>query len=82
MPTYTIMHKYGSSINLFTLKSVKIPKSSTTGVTFRLPSEKLNTLRKVSETKNITPNTLVNQIIKAYLDLHRKIRKYLDIYWK
>lgn len=72
MPTYTIMHKYGSSINLFTLKSVKIPKSSTTGVTFRLPSEKLNTLRKVSETKNITPNTLVNQIIKAYLDLHSR----------
>ncbi|MGA6989841.1 MAG: hypothetical protein WBX81_05460 [Nitrososphaeraceae archaeon] len=56
------------------MKSVKIPKSSTTGVTFRLPSEKLNTLRKVSKTKNITPNTLVNQIIKAYLDLHLFLR--------
>jgi hypothetical protein len=54
------------------LKSVKIPKSSTTCVTFRLPSEKLNTLRRVSGARNITANTLVNQIIKAHLDLHSR----------
>jgi hypothetical protein len=54
------------------LKSVATPKPSNTCVTFRLPKEKLNKLRKVSEAKNITPNMLVNQIIKAYLDWHNR----------
>jgi len=27
-------------------------------------------LRKVCETKNITPNTLINQIVKTHLDWH------------
>jgi hypothetical protein len=49
-----------------------VPKPSTTCVTFRLPSGKLNKLRKVSEAKNITPNTLVNQIIKAHLEWHSR----------
>ena len=39
-------------------------------MTFRLPSEKLDQLRKVSEVRNISSNTLFNQIIKAYLDWH------------
>ena len=39
-------------------------------MTFRLPSEKLDQLRKVSEARNISSNTLFNQIIKAYLDWH------------
>ena len=49
------------------MKSVEIPKpsSSTTCATFRLPKEKLEQLRKVSQTKSVTPNTLVNQIINS-----------------
>jgi hypothetical protein len=56
------------------LKSVEIPKplSATTCATFRLPKEKLEQLRKVSQTKNVTPNTLINQIINAYLDWHSR----------
>lgn len=54
------------------MKSVATPKPSTTCVTFRLPKEKLNKLRKVSEAKIITPNMLVNQIIKAHLDWHNR----------
>ena len=57
------------------LKSVEIPKpsSTTTCATFRLPKEKLEQLRKVSQTKNVTPNTLVNQIINSYLDWHSRV---------
>ena len=56
------------------MKSVEIPKpsSTTTCATFRLPKEKLEQLRKVSQTKNVTPNTLVNQIINSYLDWHSR----------
>ena len=48
------------------------PKPSTSCVTFRLPSEQLNKLRKISEARNITPNVLINQIIKAHLDWHSR----------
>lgn len=56
------------------MKSVEItkPSSTTTCATFRLPKEKLEQLRKVSQIKNVTPNTLVNQIINAYLDWHSR----------
>lgn len=54
------------------MKSVEVPKPSTTCATFRLSKEKLNQLRKVSEAKNVTPNTLVNQIIKSHLDWHSR----------
>ena len=56
------------------MKSIEIPKpaTTTTCATFRLPKEKLNQLRKVSQTKSVTPNTLVNQIINEYLDWHRR----------
>jgi hypothetical protein len=54
------------------LKSVEIPKPSTTCATFRLSKERLNQLRSVSEAKNVTPNTLVNQIVKAHLDWHSR----------
>ena len=56
------------------MKSAEIPKpsSTTTCATFRLPKEKLEQLRKVSQTKNVTPNTLVNQIINSYLDWHSR----------
>jgi hypothetical protein len=52
------------------LKSITLPKKSTNCVTLRIPSENLNRLRKVCETKNITPNTLINQIVKTHLDWH------------
>ena len=51
-------------------KSSEVPKASTRGITFRLPSEMVARLQRVSEAKSISPNTLVNQIIKAHLDLH------------
>jgi hypothetical protein len=54
------------------LKSAEIPKpsSTTTCATFRLPKEKLEQLRKSAETRSVSTNTLVNQIIKPYLDWH------------
>ena len=45
-------------------------KPSTKVVTFRLSKEKLEKLRKAADERNISPNTLVNQILKAYLDWH------------
>jgi hypothetical protein len=45
-------------------------KPSTKGVTFRLSTEKLAKLRKAADDKNISPNTLFNQILKAHLDWH------------
>jgi len=47
-----------------------LAKTSTSCATFRLSSEKLNRLRKVSEDKNITPNTLVSQLVKAHVNWH------------
>jgi hypothetical protein len=75
-PSYTIPIVEGQCLNMIcpfyfiALKAVEIQKPSTTCATFRLPKEKLDRLRKVSEAKNITANTLVNQIIKAHLDWH------------
>ena len=46
------------------------PKSRSDCITFRLATEKLNQLRGVSEAKNVSLNTLVNQVIKAHLDWH------------
>jgi hypothetical protein len=45
-------------------------KPSTKGVTFRLSTEKLEQLRKAADARNISPNTLFNQILKAHLDWH------------
>jgi len=52
------------------LKSSEVSKTPTKGMTFRLRSDKLAQLRKVSEARNISSNTLFNQIVKAYLDWH------------
>ena len=51
--------------------STKLP---TKCVTFRLSKEKLEKLRKAADDRNISPNTLVNQILKAYLDWHSMAR--------
>jgi hypothetical protein len=45
-------------------------KPSTKGVTFRLSTEKLEQLRKGADARDISPNTLFNQILKAHLDWH------------
>jgi len=45
-------------------------KPSTNCVTFRLSKEKLEQLRKAADAGNISPNTLINQILTAYLDWH------------
>lgn len=47
-----------------------MPKKTTKGVTFRLQREKLDQLRQASEARQISPNALFNQIIKAYLEWH------------
>ena len=45
-------------------------KLPTKCITFRLSKEKLEQLRKAADDRNVSPNTLVNQILKAYLDWH------------
>lgn len=52
------------------MRSAISPKSKTNCVTFRITSERLGHLHKESAAKNITLNTLVNQIIKEHLDWH------------
>jgi hypothetical protein len=53
------------------LKSIEIPKKSTRVVTFRLPIDRSDQLRKLSESRDISSNVFVNQILKAHLDWHR-----------
>lgn len=50
--------------------TLKRRKSATEGVTFRLPSDNLEQLNKEAETRQISVNTLVNQIINEHLDWH------------
>jgi hypothetical protein len=50
--------------------ATKRRKSATEGVTFRLPSDNLEQLCKEAETRQISVNTLVNQIVNEHLDWH------------
>jgi hypothetical protein len=50
--------------------TTKRRKSTTEGVTFRLPSDNLEQLCKEADTRQISVNTLVNQIINEHLDWH------------
>ena len=50
--------------------SDEIQKQTTEGITFRIPSSSINQLREESKKKQVTLNTLVNQIIKDHLDWH------------
>jgi hypothetical protein len=50
--------------------TISLPKTSTNCVTFRIPIQKLVDLRTESETKQVSFNTLVNQIIKEHLEWH------------
>lgn len=47
-----------------------LPKPRANSASFRLPSNILDQIREVYESRNIAPNTLVNQIIEAHLDWH------------
>lgn len=46
-------------------------KKTTEGVTFRIPSNTLSELREESDKKQVSLNTLVNQIFKDHLDWYR-----------
>jgi len=50
--------------------TISVPKTSTNCVTFRIPIQKLAELRTESEAKQVSFNTLVNQIIKEHLEWH------------
>jgi hypothetical protein len=52
------------------MDSTMLSKSSTNCITFRIPNEKLNQLHKESEAKQISFNTLINQLIKEHIDWH------------
>jgi hypothetical protein len=45
-------------------------KQTTEGITFRIPSNSIIQLREESKKKQISLNTLVNQIIREHLDWH------------
>jgi hypothetical protein len=47
-----------------------IQKQTTEGITFRIPSNSINQLREESRKKQMSLNTLVNQILKDHLDWH------------
>jgi hypothetical protein len=51
--------------------SDEIQKQATEGATFRIPSSSINQLREESIKKQVSLNTLVNQILKDHLDWHR-----------
>ena len=50
--------------------SDEIQKQTTEDITFRAPSRSINQLREESKKKQVSLNTLVNQIIKDHLDWH------------
>jgi hypothetical protein len=64
---YLIMAGYSLDLLKQAATSTKPPSKA---VTFRLSTEKLELLRKAADTSNISPNTLVNQILSSYLNWH------------
>jgi hypothetical protein len=48
----------------------EIQKQGTEGITFRIPSSSINRLREESKKKQVSLNTLVNQVLKDHLDWH------------
>ena len=51
-------------------KTVSSSKHVSKCVTFRIPTEKLRQLTKETEAKQVSLNTLFNQILREYLDMH------------
>ena len=56
--------------SLRSLDTVSSSKPLSKCVTFRIPTEKLHKLTKEIEAKQVSLNTLFNQILKEYLDMH------------
>lgn len=52
------------------LDTVSSSKPLSKCVTFRIPTEKLHKLTKETEAKQVSLNTLINQVIKEHLDMH------------
>jgi hypothetical protein len=50
--------------------SDEVQKQTTEGITFRIPSSSVNQLREESKKKQVSLNTLVNQILKDHLGWH------------
>jgi len=50
--------------------SDEIQKQATEGITFRISSSSIHQLREESKKKQVSLNTLVNQILKDHLDWH------------
>jgi hypothetical protein len=48
-----------------------VQKQVTEGITFRIPPSSINQLHEESKKKQVSLNTLVNQILKDHLDWHR-----------
>jgi hypothetical protein len=55
---------------LFGLKSFVSSKASNSCTTFRISIEKIKQLQSESKAKQVSLNTLVNQIVKEHLDWH------------
>jgi hypothetical protein len=66
--TFTLVHLSTTS----SLCHYAAMPDATNCATFRLSKVKLAQLRKAAESRNISPNTLANQMIKAYLDWHSR----------
>ena len=52
------------------MKSVTLSKPSSNCVTFRIPTQRLNELQKEFKAKQVSFNTLINQITKEHLEWH------------
>jgi hypothetical protein len=52
------------------LNTVSSSKPLSKCVTFRIPTEKLHKLTKETEAKQVSLNTLFNQVVKEHLDIH------------
>ena len=52
------------------LDTVSSSKRLSKCVTYRIPTEKLHKLTKETEAKQVSLNTLINQILKEHLDMH------------
>ena len=47
-----------------------IPSAKSLSITFRIPTERLSQLRNETGVKQVSLNTLVNQVIKEHIDWH------------
>lgn len=62
-------------ITQFTV-NVKVSKKKTSTITFRIDEDNDSKLRKIAEDKNVSLNTLANQILGNYVQLERYMEKF------